>query len=91
MFTAKNGDQLYFHETNFAEVDNYYKGIPGEYQSFVFTDALKRENIVRLRDWIELDVRKKLGLPFYQVTPTMQFEASMGQLPGYIYRRSDNG
>ena len=87
-FTAKNGDRLHFYDIDFAHEDAYYKGSPGEYQSFVFTDALKSEDLVHLRDWIETDVRQKLGLPFHQITPAMKFEASMGQLPGHLYRRS---
>lgn len=87
-FTAKNGDRLHAEDIDFAKEDAYYKGIPGEYQSFVFTDALKPDDVVRLRDWIETDVRQKLGLPFYQVTPAMKFEASTGQLPGYLFRKA---
>jgi anaerobic magnesium-protoporphyrin IX monomethyl ester cyclase len=57
----------------------YYKGAPGEYISFVWTDGLSRENLVRLRDAVETEVRDKLGIPFNTPGEGMQFEASMGQ------------
>ena len=89
VYTAKNGDKLYETEMDYSESAKYYKGIPGQgYTSYVHTDYLGREDLVRMRDWVEKDVRNKLNIPFYAVTAGAQFEASMGQLPGYIYRSS---
>lgn len=85
-YTAKNGDRLHSHETNFNADISYYKGIPGEYKSFVFTDYLTAEEIVKLRDGLETKLREKLSIPFNHGQPGIRFEASMGQIPGYILR-----
>ena len=88
-YMAKNGDRLHEVEVDYTESAKYYKGIPGEgYVSYVSTDYLTSEELVKLREWVEADVRAKLNIPFYPVTPATQFEASMGQLPGHIYRSS---
>ena len=42
----------------------YYKGVPGEYTSYVFTDHLSGEALVSQRDWLEAHVRAKLGIPY---------------------------
>lgn len=85
-YTAKNGDKLHACETDFNSDSSYYKGIPGEYKSFVFTDHLTPDELVRLRDELENRVRGKLGIPFNHGQPGIRFEASMGQMPGYILR-----
>lgn len=86
-YTApRSGDLLHAQETDFVVNSCYYKGIPGEYQSYVFTDHLSAKEIVRLRDQVEADVRKQLGIPFNHGAPGIRYEASMGQLPGYILR-----
>jgi anaerobic magnesium-protoporphyrin IX monomethyl ester cyclase len=40
----------------------FYKGVPGNYSSFVRTSALSFEDFRRLRDEIEADVRVELGM-----------------------------
>lgn len=85
-YTAKNGDRLHAIDTDFCGEASYYKGIPGEYKSFVFTDHLSAEEIVALRDGLEAEVRRVLGIPFNAGAPGVRYEASMGQLPGYILR-----
>lgn len=85
----KNGDRLHSYEVDFMETADFYKGAMDEYKSYVFTDYLKPEDIVRLRDFVERDVRDKLGIPFNAGSPGVRFEASIGQLPGYMLRRSN--
>lgn len=90
----KTGDRLYAIEVDYNEVADYYKGDPdGGYKAYVFTDYLTSEELVRLRDYVERDVRQKLGIPFYPAAPAMRYEHSMGQmggrLPSNILRSSE--
>lgn len=88
-----NGDRLYQVELDYTETADYYKGDPdGGYASYVFTDKLSREDLVRVRDGIERHVRQELGIPFNPGAPAVQYEHSMGQsgLPSSILRRSSN-
>jgi anaerobic magnesium-protoporphyrin IX monomethyl ester cyclase len=86
-----NGDRLYSLEVDYTEVADYYKGDPdGGYRSFVYTDALSADDLVKLRDAVERDVRHALGLSFHRAAPALRYEHSMGQLggglPAYIFR-----
>lgn len=92
-YTAKSGDRLHAHEVDYAETADYYKGDPdGGYTSYVFTDHLRAEEIVALRDRVEREVRERLQIPFNPGAPAQRFEHSMGQgsneLPGFVLRRS---
>ncbi len=73
-----NGDKLYHHNIDFLEEQAFYKGVPGEYKSFVWTDALSSEELVTYRDHIEELVRFKLELP-YPGQIVAQTEQTMGQ------------
>jgi anaerobic magnesium-protoporphyrin IX monomethyl ester cyclase len=81
-------DRLHAIDIDFTTTPDYYKGDPdGGYRAFVFTDYLKSEEIVDLRDHIERDVRKLLGIQFNPSRAALRFEHSMGQgLPDYILR-----
>jgi radical SAM superfamily enzyme YgiQ (UPF0313 family) len=85
-----NGDVLYSESIDFTEETAYYKGQTGCYQSFVWTDYLSRERLVLLRDEIEDEVRKHLGLPYPASMAALHFESSMGQtsIPSAILRSS---
>lgn len=87
-YTAKSGDNLHQYDVDYNHEQAFYKGIPGSYQSLVFTDHLTPEQIVSLRDWVEKDVRKRLEIPFNVGAPGVRYESSMGQLPGHMLRRS---
>lgn len=77
---AKTGDRLHMSEVDYMQVADYYKGDPdGGYRAFVSTDALSSEDLVRLRDFVERDVRARLNIPFNPGAPALQFEHSMGQ------------
>src|SRR5439155_11333711 len=86
----KTGDQLHSLEVDYREVAEYYKGIPGEYTSYVYTDNLSSAELVKLRDWLEADVRAKLGIPYNTAAPAVRYEHSMGQgvIPATILRRT---
>jgi hypothetical protein len=84
----KTGDRLHSYEIDYTTCADYYKGNPdGGYRSFVFTDYLNSEQIVRLRDAVERDVRRALNIPFNPCASALRYEHSMGQgLPDFIHR-----
>lgn len=85
----QTGDKLYAHDVDYLTTADYYKGAPGDYRSFVFTDALRSGELVQMRDAIEWDVRTTLGLQFNQSRAALRYEHSMGQgLPEFILRES---
>lgn len=77
-YTAANGDRLYQQPVDHLRDVNFYKGIPGSYQSFVWTDALSRADLVTCRDQVEQDVRAALALPYPTAPAACQYEHSMG-------------
>jgi radical SAM superfamily enzyme YgiQ (UPF0313 family) len=85
----QTGDKLYTHDVDYLTTADYYKGSPGEYRSFVFTDALRSDELVSMRDELERDVRAALRIPFNAGRPGVRYEASMGQLPGFILRSAE--
>lgn len=87
----KNEDKLYMSEIDYATKANYYKGIPGSYISYVWTDYLSREDLCILRDETENNVRKELNISFNQARPGIQYEHSMGQtsIPSTILRTTE--
>ncbi|MBI4431302.1 MAG: B12-binding domain-containing radical SAM protein [Candidatus Omnitrophica bacterium] len=87
----KTGDRLYSIEVDYNIVADYYKGDPnGGYKAYVYTDYLSSEELVRLRDFVERDVRSKLNISFNPSKPAQRYEHSMGQfgarLPSNILR-----
>ncbi len=91
-YTCRNSqDRLHSVEVDYRHVAEYYKGAPGNYTAFVFTDHLTSEQLVHLRDRLEADVRAKLSLSFNPADPGLRYEHSMGQggLPPYILKTSN--
>ena len=89
----KTGDHLYGIEVDYTEIADYYKGNPdGGYKAYVFTDFLSCEELVKLRDFVERDIRAKLSIPFNPGAPMIRYEHSMGQfggrLPSHILKSS---
>jgi radical SAM superfamily enzyme YgiQ (UPF0313 family) len=86
-YTAKSGDRLHMRPVNFGTTADYYKGIPGEYKAYVFTDHLSSEGLIAARDEVERSVREALKIPFNQARAALQYDHSMGQgLPASILR-----
>jgi len=61
---VEDGATLFFEGVDYTKEFAWYKGIPGEYVSHVWTPDLSKEDLARLRDEIEDEVRATLGLPF---------------------------
>jgi radical SAM superfamily enzyme YgiQ (UPF0313 family) len=87
----KSEDKLHSVEVDYRHVAEYYKGAPGNYTAYVYTDHLTSEQLVGLRDRLEADVRASLSLPFNPADPGLRYEHSMGQgaLPPYILKTSN--
>jgi anaerobic magnesium-protoporphyrin IX monomethyl ester cyclase len=89
--TVFNGQPayLYSREMNYAKDAYYYKGIPGEYDVYVWTDFLDESHLARLRDHAEQSTRASLKLPPITAISSRTFEHSMGQaLPRDLLRSS---
>lgn len=88
-YTAKSGDRLHARDVDFSTTADYYKGAPGTYQAYVFTDHLTSEQLAAARDAVEAEVRAKLNIPFNQARAAILYDHSMGQgLPPSILRSS---
>jgi radical SAM superfamily enzyme YgiQ (UPF0313 family) len=86
-----NGDALYSKNVDFAVEEAFYKGTPGEYTSFVWTDYISAEKLVAMRDELEAEVRVKLGIPYPNAPSVLLYEHSMGlNLPATILRKTDS-
>ena len=86
-----NGNRLYQSPIDYLKELDYYKGDPdGGYVSYVWTDYISAQDIVKERDKLENEVRTKLGIPFNRSHPGIVYEHSMGmgnvQIPNHILR-----
>lgn len=63
VFDNPAGFDLQFDKLDYSKDEFFYRGKPGEYQSHASTSALSGQELARLRDEIENEVRDKLGLP----------------------------
>lgn len=85
----KTGDRLHSIEVDYTKTADYYKGAPGDYHAYVFTDFISAKELVCMRDGLEVEVRQKLGIPFNASVSSVLYEHSMGQLTPHILRRSE--
>ena len=88
LYQAKTGERLYSCELDYAQDAEFYKGVAGSYVSYVWTDHLSADDLVRVRDEAERVTRRELGLPAIQTVQARQVEHSMGQLPPNVLRQS---
>ncbi|KKR70876.1 MAG: Radical SAM domain protein [Candidatus Woesebacteria bacterium GW2011_GWA2_40_7b] len=70
---------LWSRATNYIADTHFYKGIPGQYTAYVWTDKLSSVDLVRLRDNAEQITRSALNMPFIEQVTARHFEHSMGQ------------
>ena len=87
------GDKLYQSAVDYHTELGYYKGDPdGGYISYVWTDHISAQELVKARDELEREVRAKLNLPFNQSGKGIKYEHSMGMggadIPDYIFKKS---
>lgn len=75
----RTGLVLYSQNIDYSEKAGYYKGVPGDYTSYVWTDSLSPKDLVRLRDYCDNISRASLGLGRIKSIEAQQFEHSMGQ------------
>jgi len=54
---------LYSVNVDYTKTPNFYKGVPGNYTAFVYTDYITSKDLSQLRDEVEWSVRKELGQP----------------------------
>jgi pyruvate-formate lyase-activating enzyme len=89
-YTARSGDRLHQREIDYSATADYYKGMPGEYVSHVWTDHLSVHDLVAERDQLESAVRGRLGIAFNPAAAAVSYEHSMGQtaLPPRLLRSS---
>ena len=90
--SPKTGDKLYQKNIDYTKDAQFYKGIPGEYTSYVWTDSLRPGDLVKLRDNLESEVRQKLGIPYNPSNPARKYEHSMGSsanMPDWILRSTE--
>jgi anaerobic magnesium-protoporphyrin IX monomethyl ester cyclase len=74
----RNGDRLYAHHVDHLEDVAFYKGIPGSYQSYVYTDHLSAVEMVQARDALESEVRSALQIAYPTTAAALNYEHSMG-------------
>ena len=72
---------FFYKKLDFSKEMAFYKGVPGEYNSFVSTPTITPEQFVKIRDEIDRDVRAEMGLKsLKRETPaTQMFDHAMGQ------------
>lgn len=78
--------RLFFKKPNYAKIQSFYKGVPGEYVSLVWTDEISAQRFVELREYIDNIAREKLGLP--KISRPTGVDQSMGAPPSYIFKGS---
>ncbi len=84
------GDNLHSYEVDYSITEDYYKGKPDEgYCAYVFTDYLSSEELVRLRDLVEREVRTKLGIPYYNAGTVFEHSMGQGNIPSFILKKSN--
>lgn len=82
-------ERLWSRSVDYTAQTHYYKGVPGNYEAYVWTNRLSPDDLVKLRDEAERITRSKLNLSLITSAAARQFEHSMGQkLPSHILRQS---
>lgn len=74
----RNGDLLHSLPLDSMSEMAFYKGVPGSYRSYVYTDALSPDEMVETRDAIEAEVRGKLRIAYPTSVAAVNYEHSMG-------------
>ena len=75
----RTGDRLHAYPVDHLRDLPFYKGTPGSYRSYVYTDFVSAEDLCAARDALEAEVRGALHIPYPTAPAALQFEHSMGQ------------
>ncbi|MEK6874477.1 MAG: radical SAM protein [Nanoarchaeota archaeon] len=75
--------RLYFEKPDYSKQVSFYKGVPGEYVSLVWTDALSQKRFVELREFIDAEAREYLGLS--KIARPSGYDQSMGAPPARMF------
>ncbi len=78
-YRPKSGDALHMQDVDQLTDVAFYKGMPGSYQAFVWTDDLSRADMVASRDRVEAEVREGLGIAYPIAAAAVAHETTMGQ------------
>ena len=78
VYTCPNGDRLYQDEVDYTAEADYYKGVPGEYVSHVWTDHISRTLLAHRRDELDGRLRATLNIAL-PAAVARSYEHSMGQ------------
>lgn len=82
--------RLWSKSTNYVTDTYFYKGVPGNYSAYVWTDHLSSKELVAQREFAEKVTREYLALAPAPSAVQQNFEHSMGQaLPSDILRSSN--
>src|SRR3989344_4752750 len=86
----KTGDKLYSGETDYFSDFMFYKGDRGDRKGLgkvsAFTETLSADDLRRLRNDTERELREKLNQPYQIDVPENSFDVSKGKIPHYILR-----
>lgn len=77
-YTCPNGDSLYSADLDYSMTADFYKGMPGDYKSYVYTDYLTSNELVKWRDYMESSIRSKCNIP-YPTKVELSYDKTMGQ------------
>ena len=83
---TKDQDRLYSYDVDYTMLEQYYKGTPGGYTSYVFTDHLSAEDLVDLREDLAREARQAIGIPFNPEIGHTYYNRSICRLPSSIFR-----
>lgn len=76
----RSGDRLHMCAVDHLSQVNFYKGVPGEYQSFVWTDYVTCDGLRMRRDALEDEVRSALSIPAPASVAARRYEHSMAAM-----------
>ena len=68
------GDNLYSENIKYSDISNFYKGIRGSYKSYVHTDYITAEDLVKYRDIVDYDSKAALNISYNVGTPTIKLQ-----------------
>jgi len=59
-YAYEHKEGLFFNKLDFSKENSHFKGIPGEYNALIRTHELSSQDLVELRDKIEIEIKSKL-------------------------------